>query len=143
MKSYTDISQSKKLAQILPVESADMYYKYVLPKSDRIIHTPEIGNPINSLKWYNEGYTLLMSKREPITLSEYCIPCWSLATLLGVTRNYCTRFELTLRTNKKYNLFAMGDNFVYRGFNEYPDGIDNPIDVCVALIEKMHELKLL
>ena len=26
MKSYTDISQSKKLAEILPIESADMYY---------------------------------------------------------------------------------------------------------------------
>ena len=26
MKSYTDISQSKKLAEILPLESADMYW---------------------------------------------------------------------------------------------------------------------
>ena len=26
MKAYTDIEQSKKLAEILPVESADMYY---------------------------------------------------------------------------------------------------------------------
>ena len=29
MKSYTDISQSKKLAEILPLESADMYYSDV------------------------------------------------------------------------------------------------------------------
>lgn len=26
MKSYTDLQQSKKLAEILPLESADMYY---------------------------------------------------------------------------------------------------------------------
>lgn len=26
MKSYTDIEQSKKLAEILPLESADMHY---------------------------------------------------------------------------------------------------------------------
>ena len=26
IKSYTDISQSKKLAEILPLESADMYW---------------------------------------------------------------------------------------------------------------------
>ena len=26
MKSYTDLEQSKKLAEILPLESADMYY---------------------------------------------------------------------------------------------------------------------
>ena len=29
MKVYTDISQSKKLAEILPIESADMYYLIV------------------------------------------------------------------------------------------------------------------
>ena len=28
MKSYTDIEQSKKLAEILPPESADMLYVY-------------------------------------------------------------------------------------------------------------------
>jgi len=27
MKSYTDIEQSKKLAEILPLESADMFYR--------------------------------------------------------------------------------------------------------------------
>lgn len=26
MKAYTDLEQSKKLAEILPIESADMYY---------------------------------------------------------------------------------------------------------------------
>ena len=29
IKSYTDISQSKKLVEILPIESADMYYSDV------------------------------------------------------------------------------------------------------------------
>ena len=28
MKSYTDITQSKKLAEILPIESADMKFPY-------------------------------------------------------------------------------------------------------------------
>ena len=26
MKAYTDLEQSRKLAEILPIESADMYY---------------------------------------------------------------------------------------------------------------------
>ena len=85
MKSYTDIEQSKKLAEILPFESADMYYKYVLPKSDKIHYIPEIGNPVDSLKWYNKGYTF-SGKRKPITLNDYCIPCWSLVALLGVIK---------------------------------------------------------
>ena len=58
MKSYTDIEQSKKLAEILPIESADMcfYYKDDIPQL-----TPFV-------KHNNRFY----------------IPCWSLAALLGV-----------------------------------------------------------
>ena len=35
IKSFTDLQQSKKLAEILPIESADMYYEEVcnLPKA--------------------------------------------------------------------------------------------------------------
>lgn len=29
MKSYTDINQSKKLAEFLPLESADMHWQYI------------------------------------------------------------------------------------------------------------------
>ena len=86
IKSYTDLQQSKKLAEILPLESADMYYQYVLPKSGKIKHNPEIGNPVNALEWYNKGYTF--GGKEPITLNEYCVPCWSLAALLGVFSYY-------------------------------------------------------
>ena len=72
MKSYTDIEQSKKLAEILPLESADMYYQYVLPKSDKIMYNPILGNSIDALEWYNKGYTHF--GKNPLTLNEYCIP---------------------------------------------------------------------
>ena len=61
MKSYTDIEQSKKLAEILPLESADMYWF-----RDNI-ETPRI---------YPED----MMKN---SVSVTC-PCWSLAALLSV-----------------------------------------------------------
>ena len=32
-KSYTDIEQAKKLAEILPLESADMYYMETSPNN--------------------------------------------------------------------------------------------------------------
>lgn len=127
MKSYTDLYQSKKLAEFLPIESADCYWDY-----DGL-------QKYHHISWFEEGF----NKESQLRLNENNVCAWSLAALLGVTRKYCTRFELTLRANKKYNLFAMTDNFVYRGFNEYPDGINNPIDACVALIEKIYELKLL
>lgn len=103
MKSYTDLSQGKKLAEILPLESVDMYYQYVLPKSDRVKHNPEIGNPISALEWYNKGYT--MSGKEPITMDEYCVPCWSLAALLNLLPSEIIYFGTTYKIQiRKYSL---------------------------------------
>ena len=143
MKAYTDKEQSKKLAEILPLESADMYYKYVLPKSDRIIHTPEIGNPIDSLKWYNEGYTF-RGKREPITLSEYCIPCWSLAALLDIIPKRIKEYNvLRIDINEKdtaiwYDEIGCGVN------NELPDITkESVVDACYEMIIRLNELKML
>ena len=141
IKSYTDISQSKKLAEILPIESADMYYQYVLPKSDKIKHNPEIGNPINALEWYNKGY--VFSGKEPITIDEFCIPCWSLAALLDIIKTYSSRLEITLRADKNYNIFAVSGDFVFRSFDECSEGYNNLIDACYALILKLNELNLL
>jgi hypothetical protein len=66
IKSYTDIEQSKKLAKILPIESADMYYWCAdhYPKEDWII---EVGTP-------DDNYE--------------CICAWSLAALLNVLLEY-------------------------------------------------------
>ena len=61
MKSYTNIEQSKKLTQILPVESADMRFCFSHTLGGRTTgHYPMIG-------------------REP---SLGTIPCWSLEALL-------------------------------------------------------------
>ncbi len=129
MKLYTDIEQSKKLAEILPQDSADMFYKYVLPKSDKIHHIPEIGNPINSLKWYNEGYTF-RGKKEPITLNEYCVPCWSLAALLNILPS------ATLDTsNDHYCRFRCKQRFT--------EWHNNPVDACYEMIIKLKESNIL
>jgi hypothetical protein len=59
MKSYTDIEQSKKLAEILPIESADNYYS-----------------------WHDERY-YVVNKDCPYPYSlKAKIPCWSLTALL-------------------------------------------------------------
>jgi len=64
MKSYTDIKQSKKLAEFLPIESADLCY---IANSELInIHEP-------FFKKMDEGD----------------IPCWSLAALLNVLPDDC------------------------------------------------------
>ena len=73
IKSYTDLEQSKMLAEILPLESADMYYSnhflenYYSP-------IPNIGN-----------YSAMHNQ----------IPCWSASALLEIIRNN-GRYELQM-----------------------------------------------
>ena len=65
IKSYTDLEQSKKLAIILPLESADMYwYRDAVTKEN---------NPRN-----------MSLSQVPKNKSMYYYPCWSLTALLSV-----------------------------------------------------------
>ena len=59
MKSFTDIEQSKKLAEILPIESADMFYTSL-----------------------NRDYPWIWIDKHLMEVDD--IPCWSLAALLSV-----------------------------------------------------------
>lgn len=67
MKAYTDIEQSRKLAEILPLESADMHYATWTILDGEFIVSPNQGSTIESLQ---EEY------------GNQIIPCWSLAALL-------------------------------------------------------------
>ena len=112
IKSYSDLQQSKKLVEILPLESADMYYE------DDI--SVEFGHG-----WHPQH-----------------IPCWSLAALLelitkvqqdGVLFNLTYDFILN-----KWTMTIEADNW------KNDVGLyDNPVDACVAMIEKLNELKML
>lgn len=65
IKSYTDLEQSKKLAEILPLESADMDY---IPITNI---DGEYSVEVN--EWDNEHI-----------IEEGWIPCWSFAALLEI-----------------------------------------------------------
>ena len=75
IKSYTDVEQSKKLAKILPIESADMYYFLDPTPAGNIYHIviPQIDFGVKTKEpEYNKGD----------------IPCWSLASLLDLIPEY-------------------------------------------------------
>lgn len=120
IKSYTDIEQSKKLAEILPHESADMYWSRC------------------TITDFGDGVLKVSYTVEPCNISQFRntkedIPCWSLASLLGVLPDY------TLQTNTDGTVFVVCES-------KKPmisDAYDNPVDACVAMIEKLHELKML
>ena len=119
IKSFTDLSQSKVLAEFLPLESADMCY---LPT-----HIDDEHNFIACLSPYS-----VCTKMTDVSI-EYCTPCWSLAALLGVLPDY------TLQTNTDGTVFVVCDS-------KKPmisDAYDNSVDACVEIIERLHELKML
>lgn len=116
IKSYTDISQSKKLAELLPLESADMYYDDII---DRI--TGELFIP-------DDGSTIKVGKG-----TGGSIAAWSLTALLNVLPK---SHSLGKRTNGKYYVCMTHIN---HHISEY----DNPIDACYDMIIKLNELKML
>lgn len=119
IKSYTDLEQSKKLAEILPLESADM--KWFFWKEE-----------IDSPKTPTFGYSKTVAESYKDTEAVY-LACWSLSALLGVLTDY------TLQTNTDGTVFVVCES-------KKPmisDAYDNPVDACVAMIEKLHELKML
>ena len=109
IKAYADLSQSKTLSKILPLESADMYYREWkrMTKDIRIAHFGSAG--------------------------EKDLPCWSLVALLSVLPNP----SLHQTKDGKWYCTAEPNRIHFSG--QYK----TPVDACVAMIKKLHELKIL
>lgn len=131
MKSFTDVEQSKKLAEILPVESADAHY--VRESTDLM------GNPVDG-KW-SEIRLGNPEKANYIVqnFSSYeILPCWSLAALLDVLpegvieKYYAPNLQ---KENGKYSIAYGNEKLLCIA--------DNPIDCCMEIILKLHEQKLI
>lgn len=127
IKSYTDIEQSKKLAEILPLESADMHYNNVSIKGINYVdeHRAELME-------YNRAIKVL-SKYTINPLFEV-IPCWSLTTLL----NAVERLAL-FKTPQGWACHAYIGQKAINSNNYY----DNPIDAVFETILKLHKLNIL
>jgi len=114
MKSYTDIEQSKKLTEILPLESADGYWDFQI-----------------------DGYNLIADKLGYYK-NDSEIPCWSLAALLNSVK-YNT---INLHYNDVRNDWIASCTVEHS--TRYGSGRAlNPVDACVEMILKLHEQKLL
>ena len=128
-KAFTSLEQSKKLAEILPLESADM-------------------------TWEQHGAETYVTIKPWTTIGKsigcHCLNCWSLAALISI-------LPLHLIVNNQRYAFSMhkglnkgGETYIFR-YNVFntdvclyaTDYYNNPVDACVAMIEKLHELNLL
>ncbi len=132
IKSYTDINQSRKLAEILPIESADMKWFF---------WREEIDAP----KPPTFGYSKTAAESYKDTEAIY-LPCWSLASLLSVLPDEITDADDVYR-NMFFHLKGKYIIQYPRLTTLWPSLLsveaDNPVDVCVEMIIKLNELKLL
>ena len=130
MKAYTDLEQSKKLAEILPLKSTDQTWVRIaiaganldVPEELQYKHSGDMP-----FKYY----------------SGIGIPCWSLAALIDILPEEINVqgiiYSINIHTkNKKWFID-------YKCNNEEFVGVYSNIfvDACVAMIEKLHELKIL
>ena len=114
--NYTTVEQSKKLAEILPLESADMFMFNNVGESGKVDGT-------NTSVIFKEYFN-------PLAEAPEILPCWSLAALLAVLPSA----TLDSSDDHHYRLHCM---------ERYTEWHDNPVDACVAIIKRLHELNLL
>lgn len=134
MKSYTDIEQSKKLAEILPIESADMWWS-----KNFIYYNPTATIGISAE--YSNVYTYKFGEDD--------IPCWSLAALLEVL----PLVEVHQQTDghKKYYYVEIYTKEIYTKLKRMnkeeiclsTERHENSVDACVEMVLKLKERNLL
>ena len=138
IRSYTTVEQSKKLAEILPLESADMAWCNNSIKG--VNYTDEYSVNLYTVKEMQECFDKALNGWDK---NWKLIPCWSLAALLSVLPSVITRkgkrMFLTLEKAGAYNLYYKSPDRL----DELWETKEDVIDACVTMIENLHELKML
>ena len=125
MKAYTDIEQSKVLAEILPIESADMYYCYSMD--------------IKAKEWSYDITPTIIDEENKLDIGD--ISCWSLAALLeSMPYEIDDNHFLTVESEGNEYCCCYED---INGNSFRHEFADNPIDACVEMVVKLHEKGLI
>lgn len=134
IKSYTSLEQSKKLAKILPHESADMEY----------LEIKENGALVGAVPFVKDD-----SEVEDSAYSHTYdrIACWSLAALISIIPQelFNGKYIINITEGCRNRWILTYDDYEDRSHSYYglSTGADNPVDACVAMIEKLHEQNIL
>ena len=138
MKGYTDLEQSKKLAEFLPLESADMV----------LLHEEPYETSDSKFDGLHQALCVPFIKYDKHWRQKYknisYFPCWSLAALLSIIPKRIKDFNV-LRIDISENEFAIWYDEIGYGVNaELPDiWMKEPVDACYEMIIKLNELNLL
>ena len=116
IKSFTDLGQSKKLSEILPLDSADHCFL-----NDGTAIKAEINSYNVALQLWKDHYVEI-------------IPAWSLAALLNVLPQ-TVRLVGTSKDSYWYCECVNANNQWYVGF----ESASNPVDAAYKMIIKLKE----
>jgi hypothetical protein len=125
IKSYTDLEQSKKLAKILPLDSADMSW---------------VSCDDGRQKYYQAENRKIILNYE----KNHWVPCWSLAALISILPRHIEfkGDKYYLRFMKEYVEYA-NDEISITGRCLHTTGNNNLVDACVEMILKLKQNNLL
>lgn len=127
MKAYTNIEQSKKLTEILPLDSADQTWERVA------IAGANLDVPEEMEYWHNGNTPYILN-------SKIGIPCWSLAALL----NYLREIDFFPEIDADKVMVTMNIKLLsLASIHNIKVKAENFIDACYDMIIKLHEQKLL
>ena len=124
MKAFSDLEQSKKLAEILPLESADMY-------------------------WWSSGkrYYIEAMDDGDFNEKEGHIRAWSLAALINIIPQelFDGEYIINITEGIDNKWIITYDHYENRNHSFYglSAGADNLVDACYEMIIKLHEQNLL
>lgn len=124
MKSYTNVEQSRKLAEILPIESADMCYRAYREEGEIPDYQVTLC-PYQFASWVG-------------------IPCWSLAALLDIL---CPNITLDHTEGEGWsiiiNIVVENPTSILNDITTEKVIAETLIDACYEMIIKLNEEKLL
>lgn len=131
MKFCTDIPQSKKLAEILPIKSADLWYAeryagHVEGWQYVVENTPTYGLSLTRPSENNYSQDTIKD-----------IPCWSLAALLELLpKNYL--IEANKKTTRTlYHITAISGEVTHY----HQDLVDAAVEMLLKLYNKNNNVK--
>ena len=124
MKAFSDLEQSKKLAEILPIESADMY-------------------------WWSSGkrYYIEAIDDGDFNEEEGHIRAWSLAALINIIPQelFDGEYIINITEGIDNKWIITYDHYENRNHSFYglSAGADNLVDTCTNIIIKLKERNII
>lgn len=137
MKSYTNLEQSKKLAEFLPLESADMCWTNHCYGS--------IRSSMTASSKTIEEYKELLTRFGDLTNIDVFYPCWSLNSLIYILPDTITDEDGTIfGLNIKKNFIEYYNPSMGALYATYHSIIaEDLVDACYEMIIKLKEKGLL